>query len=121
MLTGRGRLNRDMTFFLLTAVLGPVSLLLGLAGGLPETMEAALTLPTLGMAAAMSAAAWCVGALLSLLLQRFTRPRAQRNLLAAVLFPLFMLSWMPLQVLALFHRTTVWKPIRHGGQAERVL
>lgn len=121
MLTGRGRLNRDMTFFLLTAVLGPVSLLLGLAGGLPEAMEAALTLPTLGMAAAMSAAAWCVCALLSLLLQRFTRLRAQRNPLAAVLFPLFMLSWTPLQVLALFHRTTVWQPIRHGGQAERVL
>ncbi len=32
-----------------------------------------------------------------------------------LLFPLFMASWVPLQVISLFRRTTVWAEIRHTG------
>lgn len=34
---------------------------------------------------------------------------------SAAAFPLFMISWLPLQVLSLFRRTREWKAIRHTG------
>lgn len=31
-----------------------------------------------------------------------------------LLYPIFTASWLPLQVISLFRKTTVWKPIHHG-------
>ena len=31
-----------------------------------------------------------------------------------LLYPLFTVSWVPLQVISVFHRTKKWKPIAHG-------
>lgn len=109
LLAGRGRLNRDMRLFLLTAVLAPISLLFCLPERLAEVGAADPAL-----SAAASGLCWLACSALTLLLQRFTRPKARRNPMAALLFPLFLLSWTPLQVLALFHRTTAWEPVRHG-------
>lgn len=109
LLHGKGRLCRDMCLFLLTAALTPLSLLLGLLSRLLAPGMTDLTFA--GMTAGLC---WLVGAALTLILQRVTRPRERHNPLAALLFPLFMVSWTPLQVLALFHRTTVWEPVRHG-------
>lgn len=90
-----------------------LSLLLGLLSRLLAPGMTDLTFA--GMTAGLC---WLVGAALTLILQRVTRPRERRNPLAALLFPLFMVSWTPLQVLALFHRTTVWEPVRHGEDRE---
>ncbi len=113
LLHGKGRLCRDMRLFLLTAALAPLSLLLGLLSRLLAPGMTDLTF--LGLTAGLC---WLVGAALTLALQRVTRPRERRNPLAAVLFPLFMVSWTPLQVLALFRRTTVWEPVCHGEGRE---
>ena len=51
---------------------------------------------------------------LTAFLQLAERSKARRNWRAMALFPLFMASWLPLQVLALFHKTTHWREIRHG-------
>ena len=32
-----------------------------------------------------------------------------------LIFPVFMASWLPLQVISLFKDTKKWKPIAHGG------
>ena len=32
-----------------------------------------------------------------------------------LIFPVFMASWLPLQVISLFKDTKKWKPITHGG------
>lgn len=32
-------------------------------------------------------------------------------------FPVFMVSWLPLQIVSLFRRTTEWKVIGHSGNA----
>ena len=34
---------------------------------------------------------------------------------AALFFPIFMASWLPLQLLSLLRRTRCWQPIRHGA------
>jgi len=40
-----------------------------------------------------------------------------RMWLGILTFPLFMASWLPLQVVSLFRKTTVWTEIRHTGGA----
>ena len=45
----------------------------------------------------------------------FIASQGERRTLKAILcYPLFMASWLPLQVVSLFRRTTVWKPISHS-------
>ncbi len=110
---GSGRLCRDFCFFLLTNQLAPISLLLMLAGRGAAAVEHGLDLAVLLSAIGSY---WLGGTSLALLLQWVDRPKERRNLPAALLFPLFMLSWAPLQVLALFHNTTTWREIRHNGR-----
>ena len=53
--------------------------------------------------------------LLAACLLLIERPAGRRNWRAVAMFPLFMASWLPLQLLAMFHRTTVWREIPHTG------
>ncbi len=106
---GRGRLCRDCIFFLLTSQLAPISMVL-------MAVSTLLRRPTVGTLAVSLCAYWLGAAALALFLQLVDRPRSRRNLSSILLFPLFMLSWAPLQVLALFHKTTHWREITHGGQ-----
>ncbi len=105
---GHGKLCRDLCFFLLTSQLAPVSLLLMLMSRLldPPGVTALL------LGTACSWIACSAGAVVLLLLER---PAGRRNYCSALLFPLFMLTWAPLQVLALFRNTTHWREIRHGS------
>lgn len=105
---GSGRLNGDMSLFLLTAQLAPLSLLLLTA----SRVMAGLTLPAL----AFTAAGYWLGCMvLAAVLQLTQRSKERRCWQAAMLFPVFMLSWIPLQMLAVFHKTTVWHEIGHGS------
>ena len=61
--------------------------------------------------------AWCGAALFSLLLARLSGERGLWR--SAALFPVFMASFLPLQVLSLLRRTTSWQPIPHGAPASR--
>lgn len=105
---GSGRLNGDMSLFLLTAQLAPLSLLLLTA----SRVMAGLTLPALTFTAA---GYWLGCMVLAAALQLTQRSKERRCWQAAMLFPAFMLSWIPLQMLAVFHKTTVWHEIGHGS------
>lgn len=111
MALGSGSLNRDMGMFLLTAQLAPVSALVLLCSQLCLVSEGGLSLT--GIFAAIGGY-WLGCAALAAFLLLTQRPKDRRNWRAAALFPVFMVSWMPLQVLALFHKTTVWCEIVHG-------
>lgn len=106
---GSGRLNRDMSLFLLTAQLAPVSIILLFASRALGGMSLA--------ALALAAAGYWLGCTaLAVVLLLTERSRERRCWRAAVMFPAFMLSWAPLQMLALFHKTTVWREIGHGNR-----
>lgn len=103
--------GRDMLCFLLTSQLQPVSALLLACSQLCAVGEggfspAAMVLSVVGY--------WLGCTAFGAFLQLAERPKARRNWRAVALFPLFMASWLPLQVLALFHKTTHWREIRHG-------
>jgi len=109
-------LRWDMLCFLLTAQLQPVSALLLLCSqlcsrGAGNRSPLALLL--------MLTAYWLGCSGLACLLQLLDRPKVRRNRKSMLLFPLFMASWMPLQILAFFHKTTRWREIRHGQQTIR--
>ena len=44
----------------------------------------------------------------------------KRMKLAILLSPLFMVSWIPLQILALFKPVKRWSPIEHKGQKDKI-
>lgn len=108
---GRAR-RADLCFFLLAPfaqALSPVPALL-------RASEAAVS-GRLGAWAASLLFAWCGASLFSLLLARLAPERALWR--SAALFPLFMASFLPLQVLSLLRRSTVWTPIPHGAAVPR--
>jgi len=39
----------------------------------------------------------------------------RQNIKGILLFPLFMASWLPLQIISAVYRTRIWKEIHHGG------
>ena len=102
-----------MLCFLLAAQLQPVSVLLLAAGRLFAAAEGSFSfldcLPVL-------AVYWLCLTGLGTALALLCRPREKRNWRSVGLFPVFMASWLPLQVLALFKNTTHWRQIRHGGK-----
>ena len=86
--------------------LAPVGFALSLAAA-PGRVLAALPLT-----AACAYLGCTATAVLSLALER----RLCRGVIRGILmYPLFMLSFVPLQTLALVRKTTVWKPIAHTG------
>lgn len=109
-------LRWDMTMFLLapftqavSALLLAAGLLVNLASG--EATGLLLTLCGLGL---YGVGGMALGVVLSLLggypLQDMTR--------SILFFPVFMASWLPLQVLSLFRDTTRWREVAHRGQKD---
>ena len=108
-------LRRDILLFLLTAQLQPVSVLLLCISGLCTLSEADFhSMELMGSPALY----WLGCVIFAMVLQCISRPADRRNTWAALLFPLFMASWVPLQVLALFRKTTDWQVIPHGANKE---
>lgn len=105
-------LRWDMTMFLLAPFAQAVSGLL-LAGNALLWGDPRLLL-------AMALAGYCAVALGGIVLCLLGRHRPEEMLGAVFLFPIFMASWLPLQVLSLFHDTKSWKAIRHEGQGARL-
>ena len=69
---------------------------------------------------AMALTGYCIMALGGIVLCLLGRYRPEEMLGAIFLFPIFMASWLPLQVLSLFHDTTRWHAIQHEGQGARL-
>ena len=108
----------DITFFLCApfaqacSVVPPLLLLLSALGrGALPAYLAALPLSLAGGWLGMTLFA----AVISSRLGRPHRPKL-RSLL---LFPLFMASWLPLQIVSLLRRTTGWREIRHGAPGKQ--
>ncbi len=118
LLRWRGRaawpLRLDASMFLMAPLAQALSLFLllftwsiALAGGVSSTAMQLQASLLGGLAAYTGSAAFAAGV-------AFRYTRHDRRILKSVLaFPLFMLSWIPLQVLALFHKTVVWEETRH--------
>ena len=104
-------LRWDMVLFLMTAQLQPVSALLLAVSRLFTATEDGFSCWTFLQ---MLALYWLGCAVFGALLALLFRARERRNWKAVALFPVFMASWLPLQVLALFKNTTHWRQIRHG-------
>lgn len=111
---GRGgsALSWDMLCFLLTSQLQPVAALLMVCSQLCIAAEGRFSWLALAVSAVVY---WLGSTALAAFLQILDRPRNRRNWRAVLLFPVFMATWLPLQVLALFHKTTHWREIRHGS------
>ena len=58
---------------------------------------------------------WVGLALFGLLLAKLGEYSLRMLAKSILLFPIFMISWWPLQFVSLFKRTTEWKSIGHGG------
>ena len=56
--------------------------------------------------------------LLAVVLCRLGGYPVRRMRCAIALFPLFMASWIPLQILALFIPVRGWSEIKHNGQKD---
>lgn len=105
-------LRWDMTMFLLAPFAQAVSGLL-LAVNI-------LLWGDVGLLLAMALAGYCAMALGAGVLCLLGGYRMEEMTGAVLLFPIFMASWLPLQVLSLFHDTTCWKAIQHEGQGARL-
>ncbi len=62
--------------------------------------------------------AYAAMVILALWLCRFGQYPARRMLPAILLFPIFMATWAPLQIFALFVPVKTWAEIKHNGQDE---
>ena len=105
-------LRWDMTMFLLAPFAQAVS-------GLLLAVNALLW-GDVGLLLAMALAGYCAMALGAGVLCLLGGYRMEEMTGAVLLFPIFMASWLPLQVLSLFHDTTCWKAIQHEGQGARL-
>lgn len=104
-------LRWDMVLFLMTAQLQPVSALLLAVNRLFAAMEGGFSFWAFLQ---MTALYWLGCAVFGAMLALLCRTKERRNWRSVALFPVFMASWLPLQVLALFKNTTHWREIRHG-------
>ena len=112
--TGPLALRLDMAMFLLAPFTQALSGLLALAGVAAGGISG-LAGYLGGLCLAYIAAAG-LGLVLSL-----AEGYGLRGMLPAICgYPLFMATWMPLQVAALFKDTTSWREIRHQGRARPV-
>ena len=105
----------DSVFFLCTPVVQALSLvpmlLLALGAAARGMLGAWAALAGLSLLGAAFGSLLAAAALSILCPQKLSAP-------GVLLFPLFMVSFIPLQILSLFCRTTQWKAIRHGGGVE---
>lgn len=109
----RPMLRWDMTMFLLAPFSQAISALL-LAGGLLGSLlrqEQSLLLLTAAYALLYCAGGALLATALCLLGGYGLRGMGR----TVALFPVFMASWLPLQVISLFKDTRQWRPIAHTG------
>jgi cellulose synthase/poly-beta-1,6-N-acetylglucosamine synthase-like glycosyltransferase len=110
----RGRARRlDALMFLLTPyaqVVSAVSAALYFLSRAGEGGLTALAAPVLLGAVAGYAAMTLFAAALSLRMGR----RCGITVKSVLLFPIFMASWLPLQLYASVHRVESWRPVCHG-------
>lgn len=100
----------DMGFFLCAPYVQAVSLVPTLLFALGAALQGLFGAWAL-LAVLSFAAAYCSTALFSAALAGFARQRVRAS--SVLMFPLFMASFLPLQILSLLRRTTQWQPIRH--------
>ena len=113
-----GRLCFDMIAFLLMPFaqsLSVLSMLGATAARLAEQGAAAMAPMVLTVFLS-----YCSGMFAAAFMIMVEREQPQRNRISILLFPLFMATWFPLQILALFHRTKFWKEMYHGTRARSV-
>ena len=103
----------DMCFFLCAPFAQALSVVPGLLSLMSALAKGLLSLWAAGTALTLTLAAVCA-CLFSLALRIAASQRIPR--VSALLFPLFMASFLPLQICSLLHRTNEWKAIRHGHQ-----
>lgn len=110
----RPMLRWDMTMFLLAPFTQAVSGLLlaaGILAGVLDGSAAALTAALCGLGL-YGAGSMALGVVLCVLggyaLQDMTK--------SILFFPVFMASWLPLQIVSLFRDSTQWHPVTHQGQ-----
>lgn len=108
----RPMLRWDMAMFLLAPFVQAVSGLLLLCALLAGLAAGAGWLPLLCGAGLYCVGGMALGVILALLggyaLQDMTK--------SILLFPLFMASWLPLQIVSLFHDSVSWRQVPHRGQ-----
>ena len=109
------RLRWDMTMFLLAPFTGSVSALL-LAGSL---LAGVLTGDMAGVTVCLGSMclAWAGGVVLGAALCLLGGYRLRGMTAAAALFPVFLFSFLPLQVISLFWDTKQWQAVPHRGGA----
>ena len=71
------------------------------------------------LAALSLTGAWCGMALAALVLRAVARQHIRAS--SVLLFPIFMASFLPLQILSLLRRTTSWQIIPHGHAPDAAL
>jgi len=116
LLNGRGLLALDFMLFLLMPFTRAFSLLpFALSVLFAALTGMAALFRLLGFLLAVTSLSYLATALLAACIVSVTRPGDLRMWRGILGFPLFMASWVPLQVVSLFCKTTVWKEIRHTG------
>ena len=78
-------------------------------------------LPYLGALLPAAAAGWAGMSLFAVILARAGGLPVRRMARGILLFPVFMASWVPLQIVSLVRRTRTWTEIRHGSCLPKVL
>lgn len=109
----RPMLRWDMTMFLLAPFSQAVSALLMAAGFLTSLLQGEGE--TLLLAPAYVLLYYTLGAVLSVALCLLGGYGLRGMGRTIALFPVFMATWLPLQVVSLFRDTRQWKPIAHKG------
>ena len=110
----RPLLRWDLTMFLLAPFTQAVSGLLlacAVAAGAASGDASGLLLSACGVGLY-----WVGGMALGVLLCLLGGYALQGMTRAILLFPVFMASWLPLQVISLFHDTKQWRQVAHSGQ-----
>ena len=112
----RPMLRWDITMFLaapFTQAVSGLLLLCGLLTGLAAGTGVTVMLCSLGL--------YCVGGMaLGVALTLLGGYALQDMTRSILLFPVFMASWLPLQIISLFHDSTQWRQVAHHGQKRHV-
>ena len=111
--SGDVRFRRDMTCFLLTPYAQAFSFLLTAAATLLSLPAGGVTLDGVALTALGAYGGLCLAALALLRLTGGWKAGMGR---AVLMFPVFMATWMPLQLLALVKKTAQWRAIPHTAR-----
>jgi len=103
----------DMCFFLCAPFAQVLSVVPMLLRWISALAKGSISLWAAGTVLTLTFTAVCA-CLFSFALRIATSQKVPR--VSALLFPLFMASFLPLQMLSLLHRTNEWKAIQHGRQ-----